>query len=93
MDSDILGCMFHYAKGMGFGYGLLAEKSFTLMIPCWGFKAGSQPRISILCTEQSPDGGEALFLSSRFCTMFVGLQYGYKCVQRGKEGFRAVCLL
>lgn len=30
MNSDSLGCMFHYAKAMGFGHGLLAEKSFTV---------------------------------------------------------------
>lgn len=30
MDSDILVCMFHYTKGMGFGHSRLEEKSFTV---------------------------------------------------------------
>lgn len=30
MDADVLGCMFHYTKGMGLGHRLLAEKSFTV---------------------------------------------------------------
>lgn len=30
MDSDILVCVFHYTKDMGFGHSWLGEKSFAV---------------------------------------------------------------
>jgi len=30
MDADILVCMFHYTKGIGFGHSRLAEKSLAV---------------------------------------------------------------
>lgn len=82
MDSDILGCVFHYTKAMGFGGETLdcrrAPAGPSELDP--GPGAPSFPNLLCLLHQ-----AEDLLLFNSFLTVFLGLQNDHKSIKREKQ--------